>query len=225
MHKFFTHDALEGSGGWSLLPQVAKEEQDDICWTTLRDAILLSSKCSCGKKIGCSPLQGMCLHIYIFWSGNTFKGDTESISLRLFCLSFICLFFFFLLTKWEEIFWSKKKESTWKHWGPFELSKQVHQVPPLSAISQMLIIHLLINKSSSTITLQFAGESFASVACLSSCKPDLLNYFSLFGCDFHKRWANWWLLQQTRRAKAGVSMGTGIYNQVFSLFWHHHHRY
>jgi hypothetical protein len=31
----------------------------------------------------------------------------------------------------------------------------------------MLIIHLLINKSSSPITLQFAGESFASVAQLS----------------------------------------------------------
>jgi hypothetical protein len=32
LHNFFINDALDGSGGWSLLPQVAKEELDSQNW-------------------------------------------------------------------------------------------------------------------------------------------------------------------------------------------------
>jgi hypothetical protein len=32
LHNFFINDALEGSGGWSLLPKVAKQELDFQNW-------------------------------------------------------------------------------------------------------------------------------------------------------------------------------------------------
>jgi hypothetical protein len=71
LHNFFFNDALKGLGGWSLLPQLAKEHLDSQNWRISAEQLFKMQVFSLPsvlveKKIRWSTLQGMCLHICIF---------------------------------------------------------------------------------------------------------------------------------------------------------------
>jgi len=124
LNNFFFNDALEGLGGWSLLPQLAKEHLDSQNWRISAEQLFKMQFFSLpsvlvAKKIGCSTLPRYVLAHLQFLIRQHLQGRDRIQKLKIFfLLAFIyCLFclFFFPTNRMERNILKKKKKSTLKH--------------------------------------------------------------------------------------------------------------
>jgi hypothetical protein len=99
LHNFFINDALEGSGGWSLLPQVTKEELNSQNWRISAGQLFKMQFFSLpsvlvAKKMD-AQLFKVCACTFAFSDQATPSRERQNPE-PFFCLRlFVCLFAFF----------------------------------------------------------------------------------------------------------------------------------